>query len=108
MPHSFVVLAVDNEVTIALHFHVTNFTVMFNFIPLQIKDLAILELLDDKMLVAVEPYLIVSSLLVIALVASIEDNLVILPSLQGSICNSCFELDGESHAESGCHNDVLS
>ena len=55
MPQSFVVTAVDNEVTIALHFHVTNISVMFNFISLQIKNLAILELLDDKMMVAVEP-----------------------------------------------------
>ena len=52
VPHSFVILAVDNKVTIRLHFHETNLGVVIDVHVFQINDLAIFVLLDDELLVA--------------------------------------------------------
>jgi len=105
VPHSVAIRAVDNKITIRLHFHVINIAVMMDVHGFQFNDLIIFVLLDDDFLVAVKSHFINIVLHVVALITIVKDDLIILSFPY--VCVSSLKLDGASHAEDSSQSEVL-
>ena len=103
VPHSFDILAVDNKVTIGLHYHETNLAIMIDFKLFQINDLTIFVLVDDELLVALKSHWIDSAWMEVALITSSKDD----PIIFEYVWASCLNLDCASHAEDSSQSKVF-